>query len=419
MRFTHPTLALVLLLATQPARAANEPLAATPAPAPNPARTTLAEGLGTIEPRDLLRVEIDGLRIPGRPLTRLVRVDADGNARLPYLKLQKLAGLTTDDAEPVIAKAYRDAKVLAGNSVITVLRVEAGARAANKGGPIAKGDLVAVTIDDLTGPASSSEFTVRVGDDGNVRLPLVGDIKVTDTTENRAADAIAKALRAKGILAQPQTALRVLETAAESKVKPGPVAAGDLLEIELWDLAGPGARTRIRARVAADGTIGLPLVGTINVAGLTEAHATDAIAKKYRDDHLIQNPILLARRTQSADQADVKLGPIARGEVLRVAINDLAGPGLELIHLVRVDDHGAVTLPLVGKLKVEGLTEPAATAKVTREYQLKELSQNAHISVLKINGNAPIPEDLARVEETNTAAAQPEPANPAAARTRP
>src|SRR5204863_3682983 len=129
------------------------------APAANPARTTLAESLGTIEPRDLLRVSIDSLRGPGETLTRLVRVDADGGVRLPYLKAQKVAGLNVTDAEAAILKAYREANILArGVGVVSVLRVEAGTRAKDKGGAVGKGDLVAVAVDELTGANSSTEF---------------------------------------------------------------------------------------------------------------------------------------------------------------------------------------------------------------------------------------------------------------------
>ena len=74
------------------------------AAAANPARATVAESLGTIEKRDLLRLRIVGIKPPPGIAEKWARVDDDGAVGLPHLGARKLAGMTTAQAEEAIAK---------------------------------------------------------------------------------------------------------------------------------------------------------------------------------------------------------------------------------------------------------------------------------------------------------------------------
>jgi protein involved in polysaccharide export with SLBB domain len=155
-------------------------------------------------------------------------------------------------------------------------------------------------------------------------------------------------------------------------------------------------RKEFEVRVGPDGAIGFPWVGTIPVEGLSEAKAVEAIAKALRDARLEATPILAVCRLQSADQADVKLGPIAPGEVLRVHITELVGPGVETVRTVKVDEQGQIGMPLVGGVNVGELTEAAAAKAIAKVYRDRHLMANAMVSVLKVNGDAPLPADELR-----------------------
>jgi len=195
------------------------------------------------------------------------------------------------------------------------------------------------------------------------------------------------------VIRKPVIGVRVLRTAAETRVKPGALQKGDLLEIAFWQRGMIDDPETYRARIDQEGLLGLPLVGGLKLEGLSETRAPQVIAKSFRDHHLIQNLIVSVRRVQSADQADVKLGPIARGDIVRVGISELAGPGVATTLILKVDENGQIAMPLGGDVKIDGLTETRAAQAIAKAYRDQRLIQNAQVWVLKINGKAPLPDE--------------------------
>jgi protein involved in polysaccharide export with SLBB domain len=396
--------ATCLLLSTGSAPA-QQP-AANPAPAASSPRTTIDESLGTIENRDLLRVRITGLRPSPTPAEKWVRVDDDGLASLPYVGGQKLAGVTTAQAEAAIAKAYQTGGFIQ-HAQVDVRRIEAGSRVSANLGKLAKGDLVAVTVDDLTGPGVPSEFRAHVGADGELPIPLIGAPKVDGMTQLLAEQTIAKEFQSRGVVRDAIVGVRVIEPAETSKLKPGPIAKGDLLSVVVYDLTGPGRRSEFQARVGADGSFGFPWIGMVQADGLSEARAADAVVKALRDNKVEASAMVSVHRLESADQANVKLGPVAPGEVLRISITELAGPGVETVKTVKVAGDGHIAMPLVGAIKLEGLSEAEAARAIAKTYRDKHLIQSAQVTVLKVNGAAPLPDEELEPLPDATLPAQP------------
>jgi len=388
---TRALLVATCLLLSTGSTPAQQPAAKPAAPTPSP-RTTIDESLASIENRDLLRIRIEGLHPGPPPAEKWVRIDDDGLASLPYIGGQKLTGLTTAAAEAALAKAFREAGIVQ-NAQIDVRRIEAGSRVSANLAKLNKGDLVAVSVDDLTGPGVTSEFRAHVGADGELPVPLIGAPKVDGLSQIQAERAIAKEFQNRGVVRNAMVGVRVIEPADASKLKPGPIAKGDLLSVVVYELMGPGKRSEFQARVATDGAVGFPLVGTVAVDGLSEAKAADAMAKALHDQNLVASAIVAVRRLESADQANVKLGPVAPGEVLRISITELAGPGVESIKTVKVADNGQVAMPLAGAIKVEGLTEADAARAIAKAYRDKHLIAGAQVTVLKVNGAAPLPDE--------------------------
>jgi protein involved in polysaccharide export with SLBB domain len=187
----------------------------------------------------------------------------------------------------------------------------------------------------------------------------------------------------------------VLKTAAETNIKPGPLVKGDLLEILILEPGGPGIST-FPSRIDQDGLVGLPYAGGLKLEGLSEAKAAQAIAKSYRDKSLIRTALVTVRRVQAAEHAEFKLGPITKGDILRLGIQDLTGQGVETIKVVKVDDQGAISLPLAGSVKIEGLSETGVSQAIARAYRDAHLIQNACVWALKINPDAPLPDEPAQ-----------------------
>jgi protein involved in polysaccharide export with SLBB domain len=81
--------------------------------------------------------------------------------------------------------------------------------------------------------------------------------------------------------------VRYSDVRPEDLIPPAPgdyrVQPGDVVEVTITDLVAPGVETTKRCRVSAAGTISLPLVPPIPVAGLTEAQVNDAVRYALRD----------------------------------------------------------------------------------------------------------------------------------------
>jgi RNA polymerase sigma factor (sigma-70 family) len=248
-------------------------------------------------------------------VTQLRRtVAADGTIDLPDIGKVTIAGRTADVAAGDIKDAQRQ-KGIQDRLLITLLRgepppplkpivfqVQVGepVKINTPDTPIAVGDVVEVSVDDLVAPNVRSAMPSRVEASGNIPVVLIGDIKVAGLKPGEAAAAVAKGYRDAKIIQFPQVAVNVVEPAAQSKVKPGPFGVGDTARILLMDLTSPGSTTTVHAQVAGGGTIELPLVGQVNIRGLTESEATRVIAQRYSDAKIIDKMAAAVLRTSVA-----------------------------------------------------------------------------------------------------------------------
>jgi protein involved in polysaccharide export with SLBB domain len=81
--------------------------------------------------------------------------------------------------------------------------------------------------------------------------------------------------------------VRYSDVRPEDLIPPAPgdyrVQPGDVLEVTIGDLIAPGVETTKRCRVSGSGTISLPLVPPIPVAGLTEAQINERVNRIMHD----------------------------------------------------------------------------------------------------------------------------------------
>jgi protein involved in polysaccharide export with SLBB domain len=84
-------------------------------------------------------------------------------------------------------------------------------------------------------------------------------------------------------------AVRYSNVRPEDLIPPTPgdyrVRPGDVLELRVMDLVAPGIETVKSVRVSGSGTISLPLIPPIPVAGLTEAEINDAVDRAIRESN--------------------------------------------------------------------------------------------------------------------------------------
>lgn len=151
---------------------------------------------------------------------------------------------------------------------------------------ITAGDLMGLILVDLT-PGMESYHRLRVDSAGNLRLPLLGEMKVAGLTFALGESAIVKRYADRGIVRQSHARLTRLESGASASVDLGPIAIGDWLQIEFGDLV-PGMLSRSAVEVDESGRVLLPYIEGIKLEGLTEGQAERAIA-----DELIKRKILI------------------------------------------------------------------------------------------------------------------------------
>jgi polysaccharide export outer membrane protein len=107
--------------------------------------------------------------------------------------------------------------------------------------------------------------------------------------------------------------LKVRQVPVDRTIRLGP---GDLLQISVY--GAPDLTTE--ARVNAAGNVTMPLVGSVNVAGLSTDQAQQAIASRLRDDGLMNDPQVIVFAKEYASG-----GIAVMGEVQRPGIYTLMG----------------------------------------------------------------------------------------------
>jgi len=108
-----------------------------------------------------------------------------------------------------------------------------------------------------------------------------------------------------------------------------------------------------------------PIITTLDT-GYEEPNDQFAQATDVQPDDLV------------ASQQDYTIG---KNDLLSVSITDLMGPGVETVKQVRVSESGKISLPLVGQVHAEGLTEAQMETEIQRVYREANLIPNATVSV--------------------------------------
>ena len=79
-----------------------------------------------------------------------------------------------------------------------------------------------------------------------------------------------------------------------------------------------------------------------------------------------------------AEEADYVIG---KNDLLNISITDLIGPGIETVKTTRVSESGRISLPLIGQIRAEDLTEAELEQAISEAYRQANLIQNAQVSV--------------------------------------
>ena len=73
---------------------------------------------------------------------------------------------------------------------------------------------------------------------------------------------------------------------------------------------------------------------------------------------------------------------VSRNDVLTISISDLQGPGIETVKQARVSESGNISLPYIGQVRAEGLTEIDLEREIVAAYRRANLIEQATVSVV-------------------------------------
>jgi protein involved in polysaccharide export with SLBB domain len=91
---------------------------------------------------------------------------------------------------------------------------------------------------------------------------------------------------------------------------------------------------------------------------------------------------------------------VSKNDMLSIEISDLGGPGTQTVKTSRVTESGMISLPFVGQIKAEGLTEYELEQAIVKAYKDAGILQRAQVSVV-------VPERRGAVYDIQGAVAQP------------
>lgn len=204
-------------------------------------------------------------------------------------------------------------------------------------GLLGPGDLLMLSISDLTGPGVAADKPVHISADGTVRLLLIDTpIKLAGLTTIKAASAVQTAYDKSNLVKHALVYVRRLEVGSQGRAGEGPIRPYDLVRLSAWDIEGPGVQTVWISRVGRDGAIDVPYLGKQKIGGLSEPDAERTIIKAYHASNIVENAMLSVFRLEPAP-ADAGSRDLPDAAILPVpsALAKLFEPGTSASSAVR------------------------------------------------------------------------------------
>jgi protein involved in polysaccharide export with SLBB domain len=248
-----------------------------------------------LAPDDQVQLAVTGM-LGSKRMDFKIYVDDDGALNLPMMRSPlHVAGMTTNEATKAIMEAYRrgDKHTAHVDTSVTLLKV-AVPTTGPSGPPMAIGDLLRISIAELSAPNSPFTCDVHIDDDGNLPLPLLSPLHVAGLSADQIVKAARTAYHKKQLIARAD--ITVSKVDQKVPISAGPFHGGDRIRIRMWDLEGPGVETASEVDLTDEGLATLPRVGAVNLLGKSEGQAADEIKRVYNQANLVQNMIVTVQR---------------------------------------------------------------------------------------------------------------------------
>jgi RNA polymerase sigma factor (sigma-70 family) len=171
---------------------------------------------------------------------------------------------------------------------------------------IMPGDTLCIGVSDLLPGQVETIKTVHVSSEGDVSLLYVGAVRVGGMDFAAAEKAIAEAYQGAQLVRRTSVSINRLAGGKAAR----PLRAGDRVSVRIFELAAPGEWINRVVPISEGGRVGLPFVGQVELAGMEEGPAEQAIARRYAGDMGVREPIVSVYRLEEDEAAEPTIEPI-------------------------------------------------------------------------------------------------------------
>ena len=163
------------------------------------------------------------------------------------------------------------------------------------------------------------------------------------------------------------------------------IAAGDLVEVNIFELLQPGHDYDEVRRVTPEGDIRVPNLGEVKAADLTARELRQRVEERLASDGITQDPQVRIALRRQADQLAEPAGPLKPGDTVRVRVFELQQPGVDWSQSLAVSEEGTLNVPSLGAVKVEGLDVHEVEDRLVEQLNQQGLVRDAQVRVVRDN----------------------------------
>jgi polysaccharide export outer membrane protein len=154
----------------------------------------------------------------------------------------------------------------------------------------------------------------------------------------------------------------------------------------LQRFARPVAAAAVFAALASSGGCLYSNFDPSELAGINNNHEPMPVRILDKIDPAVETAedAFTAATAPKAEDLRAPMGDytVSRNDVLTISISDLQGPGIETVKQTKVSESGNISLPYIGQIRAEGLTEIDLEREIVAAYRRANLIEQATVSVV-------------------------------------
>jgi protein involved in polysaccharide export with SLBB domain len=166
---------------------------------------------------------------------------------------------------------------------------------------------------------------------------------------------------------------KAVDAAEAEQRRSGRIEPHDRVRVTVKELTAPNTNTEYTVRVDPQGRIRLPLVGKVSIAQQTLKRAGDTIDQAYTNANVERDPGVTVVFDETGSHLSTQFAPLKVGDHVDLSVWSLTGPGVETHVSPTIGDDGVIHPPMIGDIKVVGMTEAEVEIVIADAYRNAQL----------------------------------------------